>query len=183
MAVDGDLGWAVHCVWGILVKDLSLLQADVQNECLSTLCEVVNHCLESVLCVCQKGTVVGKEQPKNQLLSCLGSGEEATEIEDISISSEPDVDAFGKFFLNHSQQHVEGDGKECRCQYAALFHAVSNGEGVRKVAAIFDLTLLAFMELLNDGRNFGGQTRLSRIFQRPPWLTVSQALIRSMKAA
>ena len=52
MAVDGDLGWAVHCVWGILVMDLFLLQADTQNECLSSLCEVVNHCLESVLCVC-----------------------------------------------------------------------------------------------------------------------------------
>lgn len=52
VAVDGDLEWAVHCVWGILVMDLFLLQADTQNECLSSLCEVVNHCLESVLCVC-----------------------------------------------------------------------------------------------------------------------------------
>ena len=39
MAVDGDLGWVVHCVWGILVKDLCLLQVDSQTECWSSLCE------------------------------------------------------------------------------------------------------------------------------------------------
>lgn len=32
-----------------------------------------------------------------------------------------------------------------------FFHAISDGEGVRQVAAMIDLTLLAYMELLNDG--------------------------------
>lgn len=63
----------------------------------------------------------------------------------------PDVDTFSQFFLSLSQHHAEEDGKECRRQHAALFHAVSNEEGVRKAAAMFDWTLLAFMELLNDG--------------------------------
>lgn len=152
VAVDGDLGWALHCVWKILVKDLCPLYADGQTEYLSSLCEVVNHCLESVLCMCQKRTVVGEEQLKDQLLGRLGSGEEATEIEDTSIGSEPDVDAFGQFFHSLSQHHAVEDGKECRGQHAALFHAISNGEGVQKVAVMFDLNLLAFVELLNDGK-------------------------------
>ena len=75
----------------------------------------------------------------------------AMEIEDTSIGSEPDVDTFAQFFLSLSQHHAEEDGIECRRQHAALFHAVSNEEGVRKAAAMFDWTLLAFMELLNDG--------------------------------
>ena len=150
VAVDGDLGWPVYCLWRILVKELCLLQAEGQTEYLRSLCEVVNHCLESVVCVCQKRTVVGKEQLKDQLLSRLSSGEEAAEIEDTSIGSEPDIDAFGQFFLSLSRHHAEEDGKECKRQHAAPFHDVSNGEGVREVAAMF-LSLLAFMELLNDG--------------------------------
>ena len=31
-------------------------------------------------------------------------------------------------------------------------------------------------------RNFGGHPSLPRIFQTPPWLTVSNFLVRSMKA-
>ena len=98
MAVDGDLGWAIHCEWGILVKrDLCLLQADGQTECLSSPCEVVNHCLKSVLCVCSS-------RISSSVVSF--SGEEATEIKDTSISSKPDVDAFAQFFLNLSQHRA-----------------------------------------------------------------------------
>lgn len=98
MAVDGDLGRAIHREWGILVKrDLCLLQADGQTECLSSPCEVVNHCLKSVLCVCSS-------RISSSVVSF--SGEEATEIKDTSISSKPDVDAFAQFFLNLSQHRA-----------------------------------------------------------------------------
>ena len=113
--------------------------------------EVINHCLESVLWVCQNYTVVSKGQLKDQLLGRLDTGEEATEIEVTSVGSEPDVDAFGQFFFSLSQHQAKEDGKEFRCQHAAFFHAISDGEGVRQVAAMIDLNLLASMELLNDG--------------------------------
>ena len=87
--------WAIHREWGILVKRyLCLLQADGQTEYLSSPCEVVNHCLKSVLCVCSS-------RISSSVVSF--SGEEATEIKDISISSKPDVDTFAQFFLNLSQ--------------------------------------------------------------------------------
>ena len=38
---------------------------------------------------------------------------EATEIEDTSIGSEPDVDAFGQFFLSLSHHSAKEDGEEC----------------------------------------------------------------------
>ena len=83
--------------------------------------EVINHCLESVLWVCQNYTVVSEGQRKDQLLGRLDTGEEATEIEVTSVGSEPDVDAFGQFFLSLSQHHAKEDGKEFRCQHAAFF--------------------------------------------------------------
>lgn len=96
-------------------------------------------------------TVVVKEQLKGQFLDGLGSGEEATETGDASIGLQLDVNSFGQFFLSRSQYRAEDDGKEFGGQHAALLHTIFNREGVWEVAAMFNLTLWAFVELLSDG--------------------------------
>lgn len=73
---------------------------------------MVNHCLENLLCVCQKCTVVGEVKLKDQLLNCLSSDEGATEIKHTSLGSETDVDTFGQIFLSLSRHHAENNEKE-----------------------------------------------------------------------
>ena len=46
----------------------------------SSLCEVVDHCLENFRCVCQRCTILRKEQLRDQLIDRLGCREEKTEI-------------------------------------------------------------------------------------------------------
>ena len=72
-------------------------------------------------------------------------------MEDTPIGSEPDVDAFSQLFLGLFQHHTKEDGEECGHQHAALFHTISNFEGVGEIPTVCDLTLLAFLELLDDG--------------------------------
>ena len=46
----------------------------------SSLCEVVDHCLENFRCVCQRCTILRKEQLRDQLIDRLGCREGKTEI-------------------------------------------------------------------------------------------------------
>ena len=78
---------------------------------------------------------------------------------------------------------TEEDEEQCGGQNASLLDAVGDVEAVRQRPIVLRLTLLTFMELAEDGENFGGQPRRARIFHSPSLLTVSKALVKSTKYA
>ena len=57
------------------------------------------------------------------------------------------------------------------------------GEAARKRPIVLHLILLTFMELAEDGEEFGGTAKRTRIFHSPSRLTVTKALVRSTKVA
>ena len=70
----------VGCTLRVESFDKGPLRARGLIEWQSSLCEVVDHCLENFRCVCQKCTILSKEQLRDQLIDRLGCREEKTEI-------------------------------------------------------------------------------------------------------
>ena len=116
------------------------------------------------LCVCQKCTVVSKEQLEDQLLHHLGSSEgDGRRFHWFGTW----CDAFGQFLLSHSvscQRRWEKVWGPARNLISHHFWWVRGPKGCHYVR--FDLS------------GFRGTC----LFQRPPQLTMSKALVRSLKA-
>ena len=70
----------VGCTLRVESFDKGPLRARGLIEWQSSLCEVVDHCLENFRCVCQRCTILSKEQLRDQLIDRLGCREEKTEI-------------------------------------------------------------------------------------------------------
>ena len=70
----------VGCTLRVESFDEGPLRTRNMIEWQSSLCEVVDHCLENFLCVYQRCTILSKEQLRDQLIDGLGCLEEETEI-------------------------------------------------------------------------------------------------------
>ena len=77
-----------------------------------------------------------------------------------------------------TEHDVEEDGEQCWGQDAPLLDAVGDGEAARQWPIVLHLALITLMELAEDAERFW-----ARIFYNPLRLTVSNALVRSTKAA
>ena len=78
-------GWQLMVIWvGFTLRvesfDKGPLRVRGLIEWQSSLCEVADHRLENFLCVCQRCTILSKEQLRDQLVDRLGCREEETEI-------------------------------------------------------------------------------------------------------
>lgn len=116
------------------------------------------------LCVCQKCTVVSKEQLKDQLLHHLGSSEgDGRHFHWFGTW----CDAFGQFLLSHSVSCQRRWEKVWGPARSLISHHFWWGRGSKGCHYVwFDLS------------GFRGTC----LFQRPPQLTMSKALVRSLKA-
>ena len=105
---------------------------------------MANHCVPSV---CARSAQSSAKSSSR--ISSFTILVQAKEMEDASIGLEPDVMPLVSSYLA-TQYHAKEDGKKFGGQHAASFHTISDGEGVQKVATMFDLTFLAFVELASS---------------------------------
>ena len=80
------------------------------------------------------------------------------------LPSETDVDAIRQVLFCLTEHDGEEDGEQCRSQNATLLDAVGDGEAVRQRSIVLHLTLLTFMELVDDGEKFGGTAKARHDF-------------------
>ena len=55
-----------------------------------------------------------------------------------------------------TEHDAEEDGEQCGGQNTSLLDAVGDGEAVRQRSIVLHLSLLTFVELVDDGEKFGG---------------------------
>ena len=63
-----------------LLKDLSLLQADLESEELDSLCKAGSYVLQGSFGVGNKGSVVSEEEVTKELLKCFCVGMQSPEV-------------------------------------------------------------------------------------------------------
>ena len=66
---------------------------------------------------------------------------------------------FGRSFFCITKHDAEEDGEQCGDQNASLLDSVVDGDYARQRHILFHLTLLAFMELAEDGEKFVGDSQ------------------------
>ena len=81
--------------------------------------------------------------------------EETPKVEETAVCSETDVDDVWQVLFCLTEHDGEEDGEQCVGQKASLLDSVGDGEGARQRPIVLHLTLLAFMELAEDGEKFG----------------------------
>ena len=75
-----------------------------------------------------------------------------------------DVDAVWQVLFCFTEHDAEEDGEQCGGQNASLLDAVRDGIAVRQRPIVLHLTLLAFMELAENGEIFGGTNKARQDF-------------------
>ena len=136
----------------------------------------------------EKGAVVSKQQLGDEFLDGFHAGEETPKVKETAVCSETDVDAVWQVLFCLTEHNVDEYGEQCEGQNASLLDGVGDWKAARQRPIVLHLTLLTFMELAEDGEKFEGggggeQPRRVRIFHNSSRLTVSNALVRSTKAA
>ena len=80
------------------------------------------------------------------------------------LPSETDVDAIRQVLFCLMGYDAEEDGEQCGGQNASLLDALGYGEAARQRLVVLYLTLLTFMELVDDGEKFGGTAKARHDF-------------------
>ena len=99
------------------------------------------------------------------MLQCLGAGKKAAQVEHAPIGAEPYVDTLVQVFFGFPEHHAEEDCEQSRRQHTALLYAVPDGERVGELAVVPHLSLLANVELLQDGKEL---RRTPELAENPP---------------
>ena len=131
-----------------------------------------------------ESAAVCEQEVEDKLLQCLGAGKKSAQVEHAPIGAEPYVDTLVQVFFGFPEHHAEEHCEQSRRQHTALLYAVLDGERVGELAVVLHLSLLANVACCcRMERNRGRHPSLPRILHRPSLLTVSNAFVRSMKAA
>ena len=102
----------------------------------------------------ERGAVVSKQQFSDEFSDGFRAREETPKVEQTAVYSEVLVDAVWQV-LCLKEHDAEEDGEQCGGQDASLFDVVGDGKSDRQRPIVLHLTLLAFMELAEDGEKFG----------------------------
>ena len=76
-------------------------------------------------------------------------------FEETAVCSETNVDAIWQAIFCLTEHDAEEAGEQGGDQDTPLFDVVGDGEAARQRPIVLHLTLLTFMELAEDGENFG----------------------------
>lgn len=104
--------------------------------------------------MCQKDTVICKEQVKDKNFGGLGVSKEWTQVEYPTTRLTMDVNAFRHVLLDFLEHDAEEYSEESGSQNTSLFHTILDREGIQEVTVVFHLSLLSYVKLLNDGKEF-----------------------------
>ena len=107
----------------------------------------------------EKGAVVNKQQLSDEFLDGFRACEEMPKVEETAVCSEMDVDAIWQVLLCLTKHDAEEDGEQCGGQNAYLLDAVGDGEAASQRPIVLHLTLLTFMELMEDDEKFWGTAK------------------------
>ena len=75
-------------------------------------------------------------------------------VEETAFCSDTDVDAIWQVLFCLTEHDAKGDGEQCWSQNASLLDVVGDGEAAQQRPIVLHLTLLTFMELVDDGKKF-----------------------------
>ena len=104
----------------------------------------------------KKGAVVSKQQHSDQFLDDFRACEETPKVEETAVCSKTDEDAVWQVLFCLTEHDAEEAGEQCGGQNASLLDAVGDGEAAQQRPFVLHLTLLTFMELVEDGGKFWG---------------------------
>ena len=104
----------------------------------------------------EKGAVVSKPQLNYQFLNGFRACEETPKVEETVVFSETDENAVWQVLFCPMEHDAEQDEEQGGCQDAPLLDAVGDGEAAQQRPFVLHLTLLTFMELVEDGGKFWG---------------------------
>ena len=85
-------------------------------------------------------------------------------VEETAVCSKTDVNAIWQDLFCLTEHDAKEDREQCRGQDASLLDAVGDGEAAQQRPTVLHLTLLAFMELVEDGEKFGGTAKTCQDF-------------------
>ena len=103
----------------------------------------------------EKGAVVSEQQLSDEFFDGFRACEETPKVEDTAVCSETDVDAVWQVLFCLTEHDAEEDGEQYGGQDASLLDVVGDGEAARQRPIVFHMTLLAFMELVEEDEKSG----------------------------
>ena len=112
----------------------------------------------------EKGAVVSKQHLSDEFLDGFRACEEMPKVEETAVCSETDVDAVWQVLFCPTEHDAEEDGEQCGGQNASLLNTVGDGETVRQRPIVLHLTLLNFVDLVDDGEKFCGTAKARQDF-------------------
>ena len=112
----------------------------------------------------EKGAVVNKQKLSEEFLNGFHVCKETPKVEQTAVYLETDVDAVWQGLFCLMEHDAEKDGEQCGSQDASLLDAVGYGVAVRQKSIVLHLTLLTFMELVENGEKFWGTVKVPQDF-------------------
>ena len=112
----------------------------------------------------EKSAVVSRQQLSDEFLNGSHACEEMPKVEQTAVCSETDINAVWQIHLCLMEHDAEEDGEQCGGQNASLLNTVGDGETVRQRPIVLHLTLLNFVELVEDGEKFCGTAKARQDF-------------------
>ena len=87
-------------------------------------------------------------------------------VEETAICLKTDVDTVWQVLFGLTEHDAEEDGEQCGGQNASLLDAVGDGKAVQQRPIVLHLTLLTFMELVENGQKFLGTAKAPQNCQK-----------------
>ena len=172
-STNGDVGSVVLFYGWRQVKDLSLLQADLESKELGSLCKAGSKVLQFSFSAGNEGSIVSEEEVTEQLLECFCTGMQSPEVKQTTVKTVGDV--YSTIMVKKMLNSVGAITQPC-------FMPLMMGKDPERL--LFNLiwphwSLCSWITMVG---NFGGQLRHTMILLTPFLLPVSNALVRSINA-